>query len=635
MSIDTLASSSDIVAALARPDYQKVLDALPAAVYATDSNGTITFFNRAAEQMAGRTPVIGIDKWCITHRLYRPDGTFLPHDQCPMAVALREARPVRNVEIVVERPDGHRVPAMPFPTPIFDEDGELSGAVNLIVDIGQLKHAETDAARRAEEQAALYQFTDKLYRASGLDDIYSAALEAILGGLDCDRASILLFDAGGTMRFAASSGLSEAYRKAVDGHSPWRPGDTDPAPILIDDILTSDQPDALRRIVAGEGIRGLGFIPLVADGVVIGKFMSYHDEPHRFTDNEVALAVTIARQLGFAIARHRTETARQAAEEEVRKGVERLRLATQAGKVGLWDWDIAADRIAWTDSIYAMHGIERDQFSATFEDWVARVHPDDRERVRGAVRRTIEEGAPYDLELRAIRPDGGHTWLYAHANVLRSNGRPVRMVGASVDITERKQSEAERELLLAELSHRVKNTLATVISIAHQSFADQPGFADARRRFESRIRALAQTHTRLAESSWSTVGLKTMLSDELAPYGNGENIAISGHEVGLRPRQAIMLGMGFHELATNAAKYGALSSTEGRVAVSWQQEGDELQISWRESGGPVTMAPSRTGFGRILLERALAAELRGKVAMDFDPAGLHCTIRIPLDPERS
>lgn len=118
------------------------LDALPAPIYVTDPEGRVTYFNEACVAFAGRRPVLGEDRWCVTWRLYTKDGTFLPHDQCPMAVAVRERRPVRGAEAVAERPDGTRRQFQPFPTPIFDEDGAFAGAVNLLLDISDRKRAE-------------------------------------------------------------------------------------------------------------------------------------------------------------------------------------------------------------------------------------------------------------------------------------------------------------------------------------------------------------------------------------------------------------------------------------------------------------------------------------------------------------
>lgn len=615
----------------ASPDYRGILDSLPAAVYTTDAHGTLTYCNRAAVEMAGRTPQLGIDKWCVSWRLRTPDGAPLPLEQCPMARTIRDGRAVRGVEIVVERPDGTLLPGLPFPTPLYDENGVLAGAVNVIVDISRVKAAEAALARRAAEQAALYRFTDRLYRAETLEDIYAAALDAIIGALGCDRASVLLFDEAGVMRFVAARGLSDAYKAAVDGHSPWKPGDRDPSPIFVPDIMASDESDALKATVKAEGLTALGFIPLVADGLVIGKFMTYHEHAHHFTEAERDLAITIARQLGFAIERRRTELT-------LRESTERLRLATEAGKVGLWDWDIPGDRIVWTDSLYSVHGVSKQEFSQTFADWVSRLHPDDRGGVLQAIDRALRGEAPYEVELRALRPDGGEVWLYTNAVVLRDGDRPLRMVGAAVDITKRKHAEEQRDLLVAELSHRVKNTLATVVSIARQSFSKAATVESARHSFEGRLRALAQTHTRLAEANWEGVPLDTLIEDEVAPYRreDGGNLVVTGPPVNFTAKQAVIVGMAFHELATNAAKYGALSVKGGAVTVSWDYAPDgSFWVEWTETGGPPVTPPEKSGFGRLLLERALAADLRGAVSMDFRPAGLVCRMTLPLGADEA
>jgi two-component sensor histidine kinase len=193
-------------------------------------------------------------------------------------------------------------------------------------------------------------------------------------------------------------------------------------------------------------------------------------------------------------------------------------------------------------------------------------------------------------------------------------------------------AEEQRDLLVAELSHRVKNTLATVVSIAQQSFSKDQSVDEARHSFSARIRALGQTHGRLAEANWSGVSFETMLLDEFAPYRRNDdsNVHISGPPVRLGPKQALTLGMAIHELTTNAAKYGALSTKSGSVNVVWQIDSKHLVISWTEAGGPLVSEPRRSGFGRLLLERALASDLRGEVRLDFAANGLRCDIVVPL-----
>ena len=312
----TLLSSNNV------PDSQRrlreILDALPAAVYTTDADGRVTMFNQAAATFAGREPQLGTDTWCVTWKLYQPDGTPMPHDQCPMATALKERRPVRGLEGIAERPDGTRVRFIPYPTPLYDSSGVLVGAVNMVVDISDRKRAEETIARHRDEQAALYEFTDRLFRASSLTDVYDAALDAIRRALGCERASILLFDEAGAMRFVAWAGLSEGYRRAVDGHSPWTRDAIDPQPICIPDVGASDLPEPLKATVKAEGIAATAFIPLVVEGKLVGKFMAYYEAPHAFIQADIDLAVTIARQLGFSIQRLRSDEERRRAEQASR-----------------------------------------------------------------------------------------------------------------------------------------------------------------------------------------------------------------------------------------------------------------------------------------------------------------------------
>jgi two-component sensor histidine kinase/ActR/RegA family two-component response regulator len=180
----------------------------------------------------------------------------------------------------------------------------------------------------------------------------------------------------------------------------------------------------------------------------------------------------------------------------------------------------------------------------------------------------------------------------------------------------------------------VKNTLATVISIAHLSFSKARSAEEARPSFDDRIRALAQTHARLAEANWSGVSLAALIRDETAPYQDGaHNVNVAGPDITLDPKCAVSLGMAIHELATNAAKHGALSAKGGSVQVAWERapSQNEARLSWTESGGPAVSPPCHSGFGRMLLERALASDLNGKVKLEFRKEGLRCLIAFPLD----
>jgi two-component system, chemotaxis family, CheB/CheR fusion protein len=233
--------------------------------------------------------------------------------------------------------------------------------------------------------------------------------------------------------------------------------------------------------------------------------------------------------------------------------------------------------------------------------------------------RRRKDGTLVDISLTVSPMRDGRGEIFAASKIARN-------------ISEHKRAEAQRNLLVAELNHRVKNTLATVVSIARQSFAGANA-EEARTAFDARIRGLAQTHGRLADTNWESVSLETLFADEFAPYRQqgSRNINFGGAQIDLSPRCALTLGLAVHELVTNAAKYGALSTDTGTVDVCWSLDmpSRTLDIRWVEEGGPAVSPPRRSGFGRLLLERALVSDLNSEVRVDFDPRGLRCRIRIP------
>ena len=205
------------------------------------------------------------------------------------------------------------------------------------------------------------------------------------------------------------------------------------------------------------------------------------------------------------------------------------------------------------------------------------------------------------------------------------------MVGTSVDVTERKVAEQHQRLLINELNHRVKNTLAIVQAVAFQSFRGAAASAAAREAFEGRLSALAAAHDVLTRQNWETATISEIISGATAPHHAGDGrVTMSGPVVELEPKSAVALGLAMHELATNAVKHGALSSLQGQVAVRWSADGGLLRLTWTETGGPAVVPPPHRGFGARMLEQGLAEELRGAVRLDFRPEGLVCTVEAAL-----
>ncbi len=342
-------------------------------------------------------------------------------------------------------------------------------------DLIERAQSEVRLRETARQKDALYTLADRLHRTRSLDDVYDAALKAILVSLQCDRASILLFDEAGAMRFVASGGLSDSYRDAVEGHSAWRASDPNPAPIHIDDVRTADLSEPLRESILAEGIGALAFIPLVSDGQLIGKFMAYFDEPHRFSRDEMDLCLMIARQVAFAIERKR-------AEDQLRGSERRFREMLEALPAAIYMTDAEGYVVHFNHAAVEFAGRTPepgvDRWCICWKVYDANGTPLDHEdspMVRAY------QGAPSNgAELIAERPDGARRWVVPYPTLMRdNNGRIVGGVNMLVDITARKEAEKalrdadrRKDEFLAMLSHELRNPLAA-ITIAAQVLRQQ------------------------------------------------------------------------------------------------------------------------------------------------------------------
>ncbi len=490
--------------------------------------------------------------------------------------------------------------------------------------------------RRAEELAVLFRLTERLYRASGADDTYDAALDAITHALGCERASIMLFDEAGVMRFVAWRGLSEGYRRAVDGHSHWKPDDHEPDPIFVRDIAETEEPEWLKRRIVSEGIRGLAFIPLVVQNECIGEFMICHAEPHPFTDAEGEIAVHIARQLGFSLERARADEGRRRAEQALRETEDRFRTMSEHAPVMIWVSNPDGSCLHLNKMLREFWGVD-DEDVADF-DWRTSMHPDDVERITNEMVQAATTQTPVTVDGRYRNAAGEYRTLSTHARPrIGEDGAFMGMIGVNIDTTERTRAEAQRELLLAELSHRVKNMLAVVQGIARQTFRNTESVPAARQTFEGRLTALATAHDLLTRSNWETASLAELARGTLPVRADGPQVSISGPDVMLDPKKTLALTMALHELFTNAIKYGALSTETGSVALAWSVEtgpdgsAPRLRLEWRETGAPSTAPPVREGFGTRLIQQVFRHDLCGEIMMEFAPSGLVCVADLSLD----
>lgn len=262
---------------------------------------------------------------------------------------------------------------------------------------------------------------------------------------------------------------------------------------------------------------------------------------------------------------------------------------------------------------------------------------------------TAEDRAGVEAQLDQLTPDHpeitienrietttGPRWIMwrNHALEFSEDGHLLVAQSSGFDITDRKQLEEQRQLLVDELNHRVRNTLTVVQGMARQSFREDRVSAEALETFTARLHALAAAHTILSGANWRGASMDEIARAALSICADqASRIAVAGPEIELAPGTALALALILHELATNALKYGALSTRTGRVQVDWQSERDRLRLAWQESGGPAVVPPTRRGFGSRLLESSIRGQLAGTLDLDYAPDGLRCVMEFPLRPQ--
>ncbi|MBA1158090.1 PAS domain-containing protein [Microvirga mediterraneensis] len=328
-------------------------------------------------------------------------------------------------------------------------------------------------------------------------------------------------------------------------------------------------------------------------------------------------------------------------EEALRTSEERLSLAQSAAGIGVFDWHIPTDAVTWTAEQERLFGMEPGSFKGSSTDWANPIIPEDRDYAVQAIAESLaRHDKDIDFIFRIERPDGIRTMQTIALFFYQDDGSPRRMVGVNIDITHYKEAENRQNLLIRELHHRVKNTLATVQAIVGSTARTASSIDEFYQGFVGRIVSLARTHNLLTEDLWQKAALEELVQTELGPYEDEakNRITVMGPHLELPSEAAVPIGMAIHELTTNAAKHGALSTFGGQVEVRWEISGGErpmLHFSWEERGGPHVSTPARQGFGTRLLQRVLSTQLQAEVSMEFPQEGLRFSMRLPIPTEPS
>jgi len=391
----------------------------------------------------------------------------------------------------------------------------------------------------------------------------------------------------------------------------------------VDDVAAD--PRSVAHIAAYQAIetRGMMCLPLVRAGRLETFLCIMAPQPRAWTHDDVAVAQDVAARTWSALVRARSEQA-------LRESEARFRAIANSAPLPIWVTS-AAGPVDFVNSAFCrLAGMPEEALVGN--GWFSILHPDDGAAAgaaRDAGRRAL---ATYEWEARFRRFDGEWRWMHATSQPrFDATGAFQGYVGLAVDVTETRRSEERHRLLINELNHRVKNTLATVQSLARQTLRERAITLEARDRLTDRLLALSAAHNVLTRQNWEAAELGEIVAEAVRPYADAGSprFEIEGPPVRLAPNAALAVSMALHELATNAVKYGALSARGGRISIAWTLEEGIVALEWRERGGPPVSEPQERGFGSRLLSQGLTTELGAPAEVLFEPAGLICRLRAP------
>ena len=576
---------------VAEERFQALMELAPAIIWFGDPDGGLSYLNDRWYAYTGQTSEQALPRgWAeVIH----------PNDLAGLLLAWEEARALGTIydtEARLKRRDGAYRWFLIRAEPMRDGNGTIVGWLGSNSDIHDRRQAEEDL-RKAREQLRL-------------------AVEATgTGVFDYDLVGDVL--------------NWDARTRSFFGLGPDAPVDLDVylARLHPDDRDRADE--AVRAAIdpAGDGAYDITYRTIFPeDGVE--RWVSAKGQT-LFEDGKAMRLIGTARDV--------TENRR--AEQALREAEERYRLASRATNDAIWDWDLASNHILWNDALYAAYGHLPASVEPTGDWWIGRIHPDDRTRIDASIHAVIDGiGSAWSDEYRFLRADGSYAYVLDRGYVTRDgHGRATRMIGAMLDISERRKAEEHQRMLTGELQHRVKNTLALVQAIASQTLRGTTDVNEMREAFAARLISLGRAHDILTQASWTAAPIAEVVDGALTVHRGaaGTRIRSGGPNVLLAAKPALSLALALHELATNAVKYGSLSNETGVVDLRWHviHEGESPQfcLTWSEQGGPPILAqPSRRGFGSRLIERSFAAEVGGAVKLSYAPTGLVCRLEASL-----
>ncbi|MBZ9678837.1 sensor histidine kinase [Mesorhizobium sp. ES1-1] len=409
-------------------------------------------------------------------------------------------------------------------------------------------------------------------------------------------------------------------------------------PMVVTDATADRRFEANPLVTGKHHIRFYAGAPMVVAGARIGTLCVLDRTPHAF--HSAAELDQLKMLAGLAASLFTLKDAKRSgalAEVALAREEKRRAIALDAASLASWAWDIRGDVIecdALLPQLFNLPSSTR----LRARDIIAAIDPRDVHQTEARFRDALAGGDDYFGEYRV---KGSHPprWIATRGRIIDrdSDGKPTLVFGVNYDISERKLGEERQRLLLRELNHRVKNTLATVQALATQTVRHARRPSEFLEAFGSRLQALGVAHNLLSDREWRGIGIRELVQLEVRPFDSADQprITISGADLLLSPDQAVGLGLILHELASNALQYGSLSVASGTVDLGWTTEGGKgnrrLVLTWTESGGPRVAPPERQGFGSILIRRSLAKIISSEVTHEFRPEGVFAEVSMPLE----
>ena len=562
-----------------------IMAAAGAAIYAKDRQCRMVFANDSALQVIGRdrAQVIG-----------RTDAQFHANQMQAEAAMRNDLRIMASgVGEMVEEdyssgPERHLFES--HKQPWKNAAGEVIGMVGVSLDVTARKQAEAERFRNEQRfRAAVTAFAGIVWTANPAGEVVVAH----------EQWTMLT---GQSAQDAAGHGWSACLH----------PGDVEPTRLAWTQCLAEVRPFVGEyRVRARDGTYrtfAVRAVPVLDENQVVAEW--------------VGLNIDI--------------TGERDMQQQLSKAFERTQIALDAAEMGAWEV-VPSDpgKNLFDARIRDIWGLPPD---ATLPDFIAAVHADDREKVQDGVDRMRHalHDERLDTEYRIIHSGGKQKWVSVRGKVQARPGETMRIIGTARDITIRKDQQERVDFLMHELSHRTKNSLAVIQSIARQSGAKATSLESFQESFQQRLQSMAQSLDLLVTNQWKAVAIRDLIKSQIGHHADktSARFVMDGPNIFLNTEAAQNIGLALHELSTNAAKYGALSATDGKVVLGWQLVADAsgeqvFRMEWRESGGPAVAEPSSTGFGHVVIQRVLKSALTGESDLRFDPDGVRWTLVIP------